>query len=788
MTDHSHLRSEITSWIEGQIAIQSTAAQLLRADYETHNYAISRTFEEHVRIMKQDSVWGTDTELLAFTLRFHTRVVSLVNYPPGIAAVDSFEMLRRSGWIEAFSDTSPIFLFYHRFGHPMTPSPICTLNHFCLLTELLGSATLPNPYFGATEPVSLPQAIDLTGTRKDGNGKNSMCQTTLKGFLAKDRKEMKSNKRKSKTAMTAKERKQEKQIKLVAWLECMPVNKTEIARREEARLTIEEMERSLACYEAIECMVVNLEKEEKLRTRKGSTTSTLSAGRKELSWSDRSVIIYYHLHPLMGNCVESAASSLFNVNVHTIKSWLTKTAMRKRWIPMVKQLKFEDVLRVIPCPPFVKTKISVLASKIPRKLPIMQRDHEKVLQFMTRNSLDEEHQTIKAACSRDEKFCPYVKVKTKRIPATPFPKTTRNHEANRFVAELVKDRWNSGLPIGKIEVANQLLTFCEKKEMKNWLTKYGKNKTKERYIFVQRALSKEGFCVRKSTVSQKIPLDWRSKAEEGAARVRETFLKENVDVVIAADETFIRFHEAYDKVIAPRGEKRIGSAAFADEKAGCTVLPTMEMNSSLLLSPLIIFTGVFGATLMKQWKNYRKGLVLFTEKHWMTSETFVIYIKWILLQYSNKTIGLIIDYAPSHDRSDTIDWIDRLNKECQTGSRIVLEWIDKGLTSVHQPGDISVNKPLKDHIKALYSEYKAKDFIPGSKIRVSREKLVEFIEKAIQKINDDQKRTHSIYSTFKMCGLNPYDEDLTDFKKHLDSLNENKVYATLQRNNKALDL
>ena len=103
----------------------------------------------------------------------------------------------------------------------------------------------------------------------------------------------------------------------------------------------------------------------------------------------------------------------------------------------------------------------------------------------------------------------------------------------------------------------------------------------------------------------------------------------------------------------------------------------------------------------------------------------------------------------------------------------------------------SDNKPLKDKVKALYLEYKtslAKAFIPGSKIRVSREKLVEFIENAIQKINNDQRQTHAIYRTFKMCGLNPYDEDLTNFKKHLDSLNKNKVYATLECNNKALDL
>ena len=73
---------------------------------------------------------------------------------------------------------------------------------------------------------------------------------------------------------------------------------------------------------------------------------------------------------------------------------------------MVKQLKFEDVLHVIPYLLFVKTKISVLASRIPNKLPIMQQGHEKVLHFMTRNSLEEEHQTIKAACLREEQVGP----------------------------------------------------------------------------------------------------------------------------------------------------------------------------------------------------------------------------------------------------------------------------------------------------------------------------------------------------------------------------------------------
>ena len=43
-----------------------------------------------------------------------------------------------------------------------------------------------------------------------------------------------------------------------------------------------------------------------------------------------------------------------------------------------------------------------------------------------------------------------------------------------------------------------------------------------------------------------------------------------------------------------------------------------------------------------------------------------------------------------------IDWIDYINKEYQTRLYIVLEQINKGFTSVYQPGDITINKPLKN--------------------------------------------------------------------------------------------
>jgi len=75
------------------------------------------------------------------------------------------------------------------------------------------------------------------------------------------------------------------------------------------------------------------------------------------------------------------------------------------------------------------------------------------------------------------------------------------------------------------------------------------------------------------SISQSVPVDWRSKAEQNTSRIREKFLSEKVDVVVNADETFLLFHPLGDRLVAPTGVKRVGTVVQADnEKFGATVL------------------------------------------------------------------------------------------------------------------------------------------------------------------------------------------------------------------------
>jgi hypothetical protein len=105
-----------------------------------------------------------------------------------------------------------------------------------------------------------------------------------------------------------------------------------------------------------------------------------------------------------------------------------------------------------------------------------------------------------------------------------------------------------------------------------------------------------------------VPVDWCKKAEQNSARIREKFRAEDVDVIMNADETFFLFHPFGDKLLAPTGIKRVGSAVQVDnEKWGATVMIACEYRTSSILPPMIIFTGVYCAKLMTQWAKYPKG-------------------------------------------------------------------------------------------------------------------------------------------------------------------------------------
>ena len=73
--------------------------------------------------------------------------------------------------------------------------------------------------------------------------------------------------------------------------------------------------------------------------------------------------------------------------------------------------------------------------------------------------------------------------------------------------------------------------------------------------FISRAIKRIGFSTRKNSVGQSVPDTWYVDAVKAARKIRDEFKAEGVDIVVNADQTFVRFHPESEYVIAPKGAR-----------------------------------------------------------------------------------------------------------------------------------------------------------------------------------------------------------------------------------------
>jgi hypothetical protein len=118
-------------------------------------------------------------------------------------------------------------------------------------------------------------------------------------------------------------------------------------------------------------------------------------------------------------------------------------------------------------------------------------------------------------------------------------------------------------------------TFTKGDFFENILDK-GEN-TNYFYVLLKRSLQRSNLTDRKATISQQIPINWKDLAREGSIRVVKTLQEQVVGAVMAAGDSFVRFHQRNTRFLVPLGEKRVGNAAKFNENEGCTLMVTMDM-------------------------------------------------------------------------------------------------------------------------------------------------------------------------------------------------------------------
>ena len=147
--------------------------------------------------------------------------------------------------------------------------------------------------------------------------------------------------------------------------------------------------------------------------------------------------------------------------------------------------------------------------------------------------------------------------------------------------------------------------------------------------WLSRLLNKIGFTGRKKTVSQKIRNNWVELGKEFSKLTRDFFLKAAVDVIVCADQTFVKFLLADEKLLVPTGIRRIGTSVQSDDKRkGITLMLSAYIDEGEasepikcgLLPPFMVFNGKTNATLDRRYSDWGRrpghsGSMNFQSKH-----------------------------------------------------------------------------------------------------------------------------------------------------------------------------
>ena len=216
------------------------------------------------------------------------------------------------------------------------------------------------------------------------------------------------------------------------------------------------------------------------------------------------------------------------------------------------------------------------------------------------------------------------------------------------------------------------------------------------YAFMRR----KGLSIRRCThISQKLPDDYEDKLVEFQKFIiKQRKLHDNdLSQIGHADQTPLTFDLPAATTVAPKGSKTVSINTTGHEKDRFTVMLACTADGGKL-PPFIIFKR---KTLPKG-VTWPKGVIVRCQDHgWMDNDLMIDWVRniWGKLPGGLRQKSLLVLDAFRCHKSD---YIKTLLKE---DYRSTLTIIPGGMTSILQPLDISVNKPMKVMLRRRWNDW-----------------------------------------------------------------------------------
>jgi len=230
--------------------------------------------------------------------------------------------------------------------------------------------------------------------------------------------------------------------------------------------------------------------------------------------------------------------------------------------------------------------------------------------------------------------------------------------------------------------------------------------------------------------------------------INSEIINGNYYSVINIDESGIYYDQSINYTYEKKGTKRVEIITTGREKQRVTAIFGIDYYNAIKIKPTIILKGKTNRSL-KGIPEYDDCNIAFQTNAWCNGQIFNSFLSQLP---KDKKILIICDNFRGHYTDDVINFI---KNEYPLINYVLLP---KNTTSLLQPLDVGINKPVKNYIKNKYISWLIDQYEKsGSILNLNKSNrnllLIDWIRNSWKNINNE-----NIIKSFNKCGYGQDDK------------------------------
>ena len=256
--------------------------------------------------------------------------------------------------------------------------------------------------------------------------------------------------------------------------------------------------------------------------------------------------------------------------------------------------------------------------------------------------------------------------------------------------------------------------------------------------WVQKFMTRNNLTLRaKTSQSQKLPDTYDTDVRSFRDFISRNRRRLEPDFIMNMDETPFYFDNVPSKTVDIVGSKSVRVLTTGSDKKRCTVVLGIS-DCGVFLRTMVIFKGKRKLNLV----HPDSIIVRVQDKAWMDERLMIEWMELCVRPFTErKPAILVLDSFRGHLTKDVNAAMKKIN--------VCPAVIPGGCTSLLQPLDVSINKPMKDRARQLWQEYMLQMSDTDTPTKSpSKQQILDWIVAAQEQVNQDM-----ICKSFLVTGI-----------------------------------